>query len=209
VDNGNKNPRDYLKMPYARVLTPDDETGTYTAEILEFPGCIAQGDSPEEAYKRLESAAAGWIEAALDMGQEIPEPSDPYSYSGRIALRLPRSLHRRAAQMAERGGTSLNQFLVSAIAEHVGAESLYAQLAQKLEEQVAQVAAKSVGMVFGSAMSAVAPTWPDLSLHWGGTNIPIQVKKVPISGTTPGKWFAGAATGHPAVMFKVEEQSEV
>ncbi len=134
MDNGNKNTGDYLKMPYARVLTPDDETGTYTAEILEFPGCIAQGDTPEEAYENLESAAAGWIEAALGMGQEIPGPSDPYSHSGRIALRLPRGLHRRAAQMAERDGTSLNQFLVSAIAERVGAESLYARMVQHLEE---------------------------------------------------------------------------
>jgi predicted RNase H-like HicB family nuclease len=134
MDERNGTPRDYLRLPYARVLTPDDETGSYTAEILEFPGCIAQGDSPEEAYECLESAAAGWIEAALEMGQEIPEPSDPHSYSGRVALRLPRSVHRRAAQLAEREGTSLNQFLVSAVAERVGAESLYARMVHRLEE---------------------------------------------------------------------------
>ncbi len=91
---------------------------------------------PEAAYENLESAAAGWVEAALDMGQEIPEPTDPYSYSGRIALRLPRSLHRRVAQMAERDGTSLNQFLVAAVAERVGAETLYAQVLQQLGELV-------------------------------------------------------------------------
>lgn len=134
MDETYRSPEDYLGRPYARVLTPDDESSTYTAEILEFPGCIAQGDTPEEAYGNLESAAAGWIEAALGMGQRIPEPSDSYSYSGRIALRLPRGLHRRAAQMAERDGTSLNQFLVAAIAERVGASSLYERMAQKLEQ---------------------------------------------------------------------------
>jgi predicted RNase H-like HicB family nuclease len=154
VDERDKSPRDYLRRPYARVLTPDDETGTYTAEILEFPGCIAQGETPDEAYERLESAAAGWVEAALDMGQEIPEPSDPYSYSGRIALRLPRSLHRRAAQMAERDGTSLNQFLVAAVAERVGAESLYTQMLRRLGELVT--------------------TPPTLHLHVHGFSTPAQ-----------------------------------
>lgn len=209
MDNKSKNPRDYLKMSYARVLTPDDETGTYTAEILEFPGCIAQGDTPEEAYKHLESAAAGWIEAALDLGQEIPEPSDPYSYSGRIALRLPRSLHRRVAQMAERDGTSLNQFLVAAIAERIGTSTLHTQIAQRLEEQVAQVATKSAGVIFNNAMGVVARTWPDWPLHYEGPLVPIQMKKVPISGTAFRKEFSGATTGRPIVMFKAEERSKV
>jgi predicted RNase H-like HicB family nuclease len=179
VDRQSKTSRDYLKMPYARVLTPDAETGTYTAEILEFPGCIAQGDTPEEAYEHLESAAAGWIEAALDMGQEIPEPSDPYSYSGRIALRLPRSLHRRAAQMAERDGTSLNQFLVSAIAERVGAGSAYGQMAQWLEEHAGQIAA-------GSARPAVNIVFNTASPHWSwpkpGSDVFMRAAKHAVSG---------------------------
>jgi predicted RNase H-like HicB family nuclease len=54
------------------VLTFDEESGTYTATILEFPGCIAQGDTPQEAYKNIEKAAKGWVEAALSLGQEIP-----------------------------------------------------------------------------------------------------------------------------------------
>jgi len=42
--------------------------------ITEFPGCITEGDSAEEALMNLESAAESWVEAALDMGQEIPPP---------------------------------------------------------------------------------------------------------------------------------------
>ncbi len=152
MDETYRSPQDYLRRPYARVLTPDEEGGAFTAEILEFPGCIAQGDTPEEAYRNLESAAAGWVEAALDMGQKIPEPSDPYSHSGRIALRLPRGLHRRAAQMAEREGTSLNQFLVGAIAERVGAESFYTEMAQRLEQLATRPTASG---------DALVPRWVD------------------------------------------------
>ncbi|MBI3732589.1 MAG: type II toxin-antitoxin system HicB family antitoxin [Chloroflexi bacterium] len=129
---------EYLKEPYARILTPDAEGKGYTAEILEFLGCIAQGDTAEEAYTSLEETAREWIEAAVESGQEIPEPSTNIGYAGKVALRLPRSLHRQAVRMAERDGVSLNQFLVAAVAERVGATNLYARMLERLQPGVAQ-----------------------------------------------------------------------
>jgi predicted RNase H-like HicB family nuclease len=130
----------YLKEPYSRVLIPDDESGTYTAVILEFPGCIAQGDTPQEAYEHLEDAAKDWIAAALDLKQEIPSPSQSLSFGGKILLRLPKSLHRRLTLIAETEGVSLNQFIVSALAEKVGAFTLYDQLTKKLAKNKSTVA---------------------------------------------------------------------
>ncbi len=40
--------------------------------------------------------------------------------NGKILLRLPISLHRKAVLLAEKDGTSLNQWLLSAISEAVG-----------------------------------------------------------------------------------------
>lgn len=136
--------RDYLKKPYARVLTPDEEYGGYTAEILEFPGCVTEGDTADEALSNLEEAAEGWIEAALSANQRIPEPSDSQGYGGRVALRLPRSLHRHAVQLAEREGTSLNQFLVAAVAERVGTLNLYEAMVKNLDQRLDQLAANVV-----------------------------------------------------------------
>src|SRR3954469_1534493 len=133
----NLNPRELLKRPYTRVLIPDEESGTFTAQIIEFPGCIAQGATPAEAYERLEAVAESWIEAALEMQQQIPDPASDIQFSGRFALRLPRSLHRQAAQLAELEGASLNQFIVTAIAEKVGAISVYRSLAQQLQASMA------------------------------------------------------------------------
>lgn len=130
-------PREFLKKPYTRVLIPDEESGTFTARVVEFPGCLAQGASPAEAYERLEAAAESWIEAALEMQQEIPPPATDHQFGGRFALRLPRSLHRQAAELAELDGTSLNQFIVSTIAEKVGAENLYRGLARQLHSSIA------------------------------------------------------------------------
>lgn len=110
---------EYLKKPYGRLLVPEEEGG-YRAEIVEFPGCFAEGESAAEAASNLEEAALSWLEATLAKGQTIPEPMEELDYSGKLVVRLPRSLHRRAAFAATRDGVSLNQFIVSSIAEQVG-----------------------------------------------------------------------------------------
>lgn len=140
-----KTPEEHLRQPYARVVIPTEDG--YHAEILEFPGCFAQGESPEEAYRSLEEAAYSWIEACHEQGQEVPAPSANAGYSGKIVLRLPKSIHRRAAVMAERDGVSLNQFLVSAVSSRVGAEDLYASIAQRLERRMFDSAAIVIGTI--------------------------------------------------------------
>src|SRR4030042_29365 len=119
-----------LAKPSARVITPDP-SGGYAAQVLEFPGCFSDGDTPDEAYRNLQEAAENWIEAALAQRIAIPEPFASQGYSGTVSLRLPKSLHRRAAQFAHSDGVSLNQFLVSAIAVRVGAEDLLGIVASK------------------------------------------------------------------------------
>ena len=42
-------------------------------------------------------------------------------YSGKLMLRLSRSLHRRAAEIAHAEGVSLNRFIVTILAERVAA----------------------------------------------------------------------------------------
>lgn len=113
---------DYLKMPYARLVTPDED-GTFFAEILEFPGCIATGDTREEALDSLEEVAIGWLEGMLASRQPIQPPQQQTDYSGKLLVRMPRSLHRKLATAAVRDGVSLNQYIVSAVAESFGQRS--------------------------------------------------------------------------------------
>ena len=48
--------------------------------------------------------------------------NDEKAYSGKVNLRMPRSLHRDLARRAEEEGVSLNQFMVVALARAVGEE---------------------------------------------------------------------------------------
>ena len=108
-----------LNKPYARKLTPD-ETGGYVATIHEFPGCIAYGATPDEAIRKLEDVAESWLEAATESNYSVPEPANYESASGRIALRISRRVHQLAAERADLEGTSLNQFIATALASYLG-----------------------------------------------------------------------------------------
>jgi predicted RNase H-like HicB family nuclease len=113
---------EYLKQPYGRVVVPEDD-GTFRAEIVEFPGCIAVGDTAAEALANLESVAESWLQATIAKGLHVPEPIENTEFSGKLVVRLPKTLHKKAAHAAAREGVSLNQFIVSCIAEQVGARS--------------------------------------------------------------------------------------
>jgi predicted RNase H-like HicB family nuclease len=170
-----KTVEEYLKEPYSRVLIPD-EGGGYSAEILEFPGCYAEGESADEAVQALERAAESWIQAALDQGQDIPQPFVNQGYSGKVALRLPRSIHRKAVHFAERDGTSLNQFLVSAIAARVGAEEccrrLINQLTETVQKQVAEALRPIANITFVN--HAITNTNIHVSINDLRGNLPLQ-----------------------------------
>lgn len=124
---------DYLKRPYARVLTPDEDGG-FIAEILEFEGCFTEGDTAAKALKSLEKIAIAWIETRLEERLHIPEPFAIAEMSGKFALRMPQSLHTKAAILAERDGVSLNTFIVSAVATAVGAHDVLARVLKSWEQ---------------------------------------------------------------------------
>ena len=111
--------RSLAARPYARMLIPDLEDGGYVARVLEFPGCISEGDTPNEAIGNIEEALEAVIESMLLRGDPIPEPLADRDFSGRLNLRIPPSLHARASERAALEGVSLNRLLSDAVAQYV------------------------------------------------------------------------------------------
>lgn len=58
--------------------------------------------------------------AASSVPAEEPDDRAKPAPSGRLLLRMPRTLHADLAQAAEREGTSLNQFITAALAAKLG-----------------------------------------------------------------------------------------
>lgn len=108
-----------LRRPYTIELeygdTPEDGVAAY---VVEWPGCLTAGDTREEALSRIEDAMRTWAEYRLEMGYEIPPPLG--DYGGRILLRVPKSIHRDIARIAEHEGVSVNQWLNTTVAKAVG-----------------------------------------------------------------------------------------
>ena len=105
--------------PYAFALT-QGEDDVYTVQVLELPGAISEGDTPEEALTNGRDALAAIIAVMLDRGQEIPDPFELREFSGTTQLRMPPSLHARAVALARRDNVSLNRFLSAAVAHYIG-----------------------------------------------------------------------------------------
>jgi len=115
----NKDIHYYLNLPYTRELIPEPEGGWFV-RIKELPGCMSQGETPEEALRMIEDAMRGWLEVELEDGESIPEPRQDEAYSGKFVVRVPKSLHRKLVTKAEEDSISLNQWIVAALAEALG-----------------------------------------------------------------------------------------
>ena len=102
-----------LEYPIELHRRNDEGERYWVAEIPDLPGCVADGETPDEAVESLKEAKQLWIEARLESGHHIPEPTNPHGYSGRLLVRMPKSLHRKLAAQSRREGTSLNTYLVS------------------------------------------------------------------------------------------------
>lgn len=118
-----------MAEPYDYTITvkrvEEDGEALFVASVKELPHVHGDGPTFTEAYEMAIEAIQALQQLAAELDKPFPlpatEPSD--EWSGRFSLRLPKSLHRKAAQMADEEGVSLNQFLSSIIAEVVGTKS--------------------------------------------------------------------------------------
>jgi antitoxin HicB len=112
---------EYAKLPYHVLLVrTDEEKGKpWSAAIEELPGCTSQGKTSEEALRGVQQAMESWITTALAEGRDVPVPKSAASHSGRLLLRMPRTLHADLTRASEREGVSLNQFITDVLAAAV------------------------------------------------------------------------------------------
>lgn len=95
-----------------------EEGGGYLVEFPDFPGCIADGESPEEAIREGRDALNSYIETLKELGRAIPASGS--SYSGQWRQRVPKSLHAALAHRASIEGVSLNALVSTMLAESLG-----------------------------------------------------------------------------------------
>jgi len=121
-----------VEYPFNVIADPD---GGYVIVFPDLSGCMTVADDVDEIGPMAEDARIGWIESAYEHGLQIPMPSQPETYSGKFNVRLPKSLHRRLAEGAEREGVSLNTYVIGLL-ERAQATAEYDDRLERIEGQL-------------------------------------------------------------------------
>ncbi|MEJ7577830.1 MAG: toxin-antitoxin system HicB family antitoxin [Pyrinomonadaceae bacterium] len=128
---------------YSFNILWSEEDGEYVATCPAFPGLSALGETEEEALAEAKIALGLFIKTCEERGIPLPSPDVAQEYSGQFRVRLPKSLHRQAARLAAADGISLNQLVISAVEQRVGAKQLGTQMLAEMRQILAEHAARN------------------------------------------------------------------
>ncbi|NLC65271.1 MAG: type II toxin-antitoxin system HicB family antitoxin [Erysipelothrix sp.] len=98
----------------------------WVAYYPSLKGVMGGGKTPEEALKVLGKEAVEMVEFMREERDLIPESDeviDLNAYSGRITLRMSKSMHRMVVETAKREGVSANAWINEAIGMLLGSKT--------------------------------------------------------------------------------------
>lgn len=63
-----------MSIRYELIIYWSEEDQAFVVDVPELPGCMADGQSYEEAVTNAQGVIEEWIETARGLGRPIPEP---------------------------------------------------------------------------------------------------------------------------------------
>jgi len=70
-----------MSIKYELIIYWSHEDEAFLVEVPELPGCMADGESYEQAVANAQLVIAEWIETARLLGRPIPEPRGKLMYA--------------------------------------------------------------------------------------------------------------------------------
>jgi predicted HicB family RNase H-like nuclease len=156
-----------------------EEGEHFEAVVAELPDLVEYGETYDQAYSLAVDSISTLREAALEQGRAFPEPMPSQAleeFSGRVTLRMSKSLHASVSKLADREGVSLNSWIVEAISGRAGAGvSIVA-----VENAYRAESVRAFKVVFSKALGALAQatTWTKLTPYVLESNQVIELKGV-------------------------------
>lgn len=99
------------------VRRPVDGRLYFVGTVREFPHIKVYEDRWADAYQALQALIEDLFAEANELNEAFPPPlGDDASYSGRIAVQLPKWLHARLDAQAAMEGVSVNAHIVTLLA---------------------------------------------------------------------------------------------
>ena len=63
-----------MNNKYEIIIYWSKDDNCFLAEVPELAGCMADGKSYAEALENVQVVISEWIETALSLGKQVPEP---------------------------------------------------------------------------------------------------------------------------------------
>ncbi len=112
---------------YTARIEFDEASETFHGRIEGIKDIITfEGGSVAELKKAFHDSVDDYLEWAAGEGFTPERP-----YSGRLMLRLPPDLHRRAAALAQKRGESLNALIRECVLRELGAPAATPRLSRR------------------------------------------------------------------------------
>jgi len=70
-----------MQTKYEIIIYWSEEDQAFLAEVPELPGCMADGQSRQEALANAEVVIRQWVETAKELGRPIPSPKGRLLYA--------------------------------------------------------------------------------------------------------------------------------
>lgn len=63
-----------MSIKYELIIYWSEEDNSFIVEVPELAGCMADGQTYQEAVANAEIVIREWIETAKELGRSVPEP---------------------------------------------------------------------------------------------------------------------------------------
>ena len=117
-----------------RVIPKVDASGAtyWTASFPAIDGCVGGGSTAEEAIREAEENLEIYLEYLESENIDIPTAYEETQYSGKIALRVSKSTHKKLAEKSVDEGVSINMIINNAVEHYLGISEYNCKLDAKI-----------------------------------------------------------------------------
>lgn len=70
-----------MSIKYELIIYWSDEDQSFVVEVPELPGCMADGETYEQAVEHAQRIIEEWVETARELGRPVPEPRGRLMYA--------------------------------------------------------------------------------------------------------------------------------
>ncbi len=70
-----------MSIKYELIIYWSEDDQSFVVEVPELPGCMADGETYEQAVTNAQRITEEWIETARELGRPVPEPKGRLMYA--------------------------------------------------------------------------------------------------------------------------------